>query len=148
MVSGRLSQPALPGRRELFADPTGDGLRVLGRGGDFGGGGAEWVEGGEKVARFPNVGAGAIGADQTRIAPRVDGQEAVGHRRGEVHGAAVDADDKRGTAQEPEEFCEAGLVEEVGDVRWEIGGFFFTAPDEDDGAVDGTAEGGDGFGRE
>ena len=92
------------------------------------------------------MGAGVVGADLAGVAPGVDGEEFIRDGGGEVHGAAVDTHDKGGMAEEPEEFGQAGAVEEVGDVGWEVGEFFAAASDEDNGAIKGAAKGGDGFG--
>lgn len=145
---GCRGQPALPrrgNRKKLFADPAGHDFGILGRRGDFGGGRADRIKGGEEAAGFPNVGAGAVGADQAGIAPRVDGEKPVRHSGGKVHGAAVHADDKCRLAQEPEEFGEAGAVEKVGDIGREAGDCEVGATDQDDRNVDRAAESEDGF---
>ena len=46
----------------------------------------------KELAVFPNPGVGIIGADAARIGPRVDRQEPIGHRGGDVHRAAVYTD--------------------------------------------------------
>ena len=141
-------QPALPrrgNRKKLFADPAGHDFGILRRRRDFGGGRADRIKGGEEVAGFPNVGAGAVGADLAGIAPSVDGEELVRHGSGKVHGSAVDADDKCRLAQEPEEFSEAGAVEKVGDVGREAGDCEAGATDQDDRNIDRAAESEDGF---
>ena len=70
----------------------------------------------------------------------MDREQLIGHPGSEVHRAAVYTDDKNRMAKHPEEFGEAGFVEEVGDIAREIGDFFFAASDEDDGAIDGSAK--------
>lgn len=126
-----------------MADPAGHGFGVLDRRGDFGGGGVGGIEGGEKVAAFPNVGTGAVGSDQAGIAPGVDGEEPVRHGGGKVHGSAVDADNECRLAQKPEKFGEAGPIEEVGDVGREVGKGLLAASDEHNRMPGGAAEGAD-----
>lgn len=137
------SPPTL--QRELLANPAGDGFGVLRNGGDCGGGGAGWIEGGEDSAGFPDVSAGAVRSDLAWVAPRMDGEKFVRHGGGQVHGSAVDADDECGLAQQPEEFGEAGFIEEVGNVGREAGDFFVAASDEHDRMIHGMAERNDGL---
>lgn len=77
-----------------------------GGGGDrgFGGGlGGREVGAVGDAAGFPNPGAGVVGADFSRVTPGVQAEGAVVHSGGDVHGAAVHADDPAGTTQRPDE---------------------------------------------
>ena len=139
---------ALPGRgsrRELLADPAGDGFAVIRCRFDGGSGGTERVEGGEEVAGFPDVRTGTVGADLAGITPGVDGEKMVGHRGSEVHRSAVHTDDKRRMAQEPKKLGEAGLVEEIDGAGREVRQRGIGASDQHDRAIHGAAKGGDGF---
>ena len=48
----------------------------------------------EKLPMFPNPGVGTVGTDPDRISPRMDRQQAIVDRSGNVHRAAVHAHDK------------------------------------------------------
>lgn len=61
-----------------------------------------------------------VGADFSGIAPGVNGEEGDVEGGGEVQGAAVDADDGAGLAQQVDEFAESRAIGEVFDVRWEV----------------------------
>ena len=128
---------------ESLADPAGDCFGVADGGSDAWGRGADRIQGGEEVAGFPDMRARPVGTNAAGIAPRMNREQLIGHPGGEVHRAAVYTDDKNRMAKHPEEFGETGFVEQVGDVGREVGEFFFAASDEDDGAIDGSAESSD-----
>ena len=55
---------------------------------------------------FPNPGVRIIGADPARIGPGVDRQQTIGHRGGDVHRAAVHADDETRNANQSNQLQE------------------------------------------
>ncbi len=59
---------------------------------------------------FPNPGIGIVGTDPARIGPGVDRQEIVGGSGGDMHRAAIDADDEVRFANQMTELEQCRLV--------------------------------------
>ena len=66
-----------------------------------------------KVSSFPNGGATMPRADFTGIRPSVEAKDIRCQGGRDVHGAAVHTDDAAGAADQPAEFRQSGLIEEI-----------------------------------
>ena len=71
------------------------------------------LPGGHEMAGFPYGSAGVPWSDFPGIGPRVKAKNIRCQRRSDMHGAAVHADDPPRPADQPDQFREGRLVEEV-----------------------------------
>src|SRR5205814_8460952 len=67
----------------------------------------------KQLSIFPNARSNVIGADPTRIGPGMNRHQICRDRRGNMHGAAINADDEGGSAQQPDKLQKAGLVRQI-----------------------------------
>src|SRR5438105_1301910 len=101
--------------RHCAPGEAGDGSYVFGQ--EFSsfaqiGGGFE-VSNAKKLSIFPNCGGSIVRSDATWIGPGMNRDKIRGHRRGNMHRAAIDADDERSRPYEPDQLQERRLVGQI-----------------------------------